>query len=105
MLIKKQLATATDPALVVSKSGSLIPYIGLPVSSSAYQAYPDIAGKIDSLGVGTTNVIENKEDNTLNIIRVLNKEQLPDSVQFRQIQVAAATKEQSIAKADSIQRL
>ena len=47
---------------------------------------------------------ENKEDNTLNIIRVLNKEQLPDSVQFRQIQVAAATKEQSMAKADSIQK-
>jgi len=90
--------------LVVSKSNSLIPYIGLPVSSSAYQAYPDIASKIDSLGIGTTNVTENKEDNTLNIIRVLNKEQLPDSVQFRQIQVAAATKEQSMAKADSIQK-
>ena len=101
---QQQLATAPDPALVVSKSNSLIPYIGLPVSSSAYQAYPDIASKIDSLGIGTTNVTENKEDNTLNIIRVLNKEQLPDSVQFRQIQVAAATKEQSMAKADSIQK-
>ena len=101
---QQQLATASDPALVVSKSNSLIPYIGLPVSSSAYQAYPDIASKIDSLGIGTTNVTENKEDNTLNIIRVLNKEQLPDSVQFRQIQVAAATKEQSMAKADSIQK-
>ena len=101
---QQQLATAPDPALVVSKSNSLIPYIGLPVSSSAYQAFPDIASKIDSLGIGTTNVTENKEDNTLNIIRVLNKEQLPDSVQFRQIQVAAATKEQSMAKADSIQK-
>ena len=101
---QQQLATAPDPALVVSKSNSLIPYIGLPVSSSAYQAYPDIASKIDSLGIGTTNVTENKEDNTLNIIRVLNKEQLPDSVQFRQIQVAAATKELSMAKAGSIQK-
>ena len=101
---QQQLATAADPALVISKSGSQIPYIGLPVSSSAYQAYSDIAGKIDSLSVGTTNVTENKEDNTLNIIRVLSKEQLPDSVQFRQIQVAAATKEQAVAKADSIQK-
>ena len=101
---QQQLAAATDPALVISKSGSQIPYIGLPVSSSAYQAYSDIAGKIDSLSVGTTNVTENKEDNTLNIIRVLSKEQLPDSVQFRQIQVAAATKEQAVAKADSIQK-
>ena len=40
----------------------------------------------------------------MNIIRVLSKEQLPDSVQFRQIQVAAATKEQAVAKADSIQK-
>ena len=101
---QQQLAAAADPALVISKSGSQIPYIGLPVSSSAYQAYSDIAGKIDSLSVGTTNVTENKEDNTLNIIRVLSKEQLPDSVQFRQIQVAAATKEQAAAKADSIQK-
>ena len=101
---QQQLAAAADPALVISKSGSQIPYIGLPVSSSAYQAYSDIAGKIDSLSVGTTNVTENKEDNTLNIIRVLSKEQLPDSVQFRQIQVAAATKEQAVAKADSIQK-
>ena len=101
---QQQLAAAADPALVISKSGSQIPYLGLPVSSSAYQAYSDIAGKIDSLSVGTTNVTENKEDNTLNIIRVLSKEQLPDSVQFRQIQVAAATKEQAVAKADSIQK-
>ena len=60
--------------------------------------------KIDSLGVGTTAVTENKDDNTLNIIRVLSKSQLPDSVQFRQIQVVASTKEQAIAKADSIQK-
>ena len=52
-----QLATATDPSGVISKSGSEIPYLGLPVSSKAYQQYPDIASKIDSLSVGTTGVI------------------------------------------------
>lgn len=102
--LQKQLATAADPATVISKSGSEIPYIGLPVSSKAYQQYPDIASKIDSLAVGTTGVTENKQDNTLNIIRVLSKEQLPDSVQFRQIQVAASTADEARVKADSIQK-
>ena len=102
--LQKQLATATDPSMVISKSGSMIPYLGLPVSSKAYQQYPDIASKIDSVAVGTTGVTENKQDNTLNIIRVMSKAQLPDSVQFRQIQVAANTPEEAHAKADSIQK-
>ena len=102
--LQKQLSTAADPATIISKSGSEIPYIGLPVSSKAYQQYPDIASKIDSLAVGTTGVTENKQDNTLNIIRVLSKEQLPDSVQFRQIQVAASTADEARVKADSIQK-
>ena len=101
---QKQLATAEDPTAVVSKSGSEISYLGLPVSSKAYQQYPDIASKIDSLSVGTTGVIENAQDNTLNIIRVLSKAQLADSIQFRQINIAAATIDETRAKADSIQK-
>ena len=99
-----QLATATDPSGVISKSGSEISYLGLPVSSKAYQQYPDIASKIDSLSVGTTGVFENSQDNTLNVIRVFSKAQLPDSVQFRQISVGAATPDEARAKADSIQK-
>lgn len=101
---QKQLASAADPAAVVSKSGSEIPYLGLPVSNKAYQQYPDIASKIDSLSVGTTGVVENAQDNTLNIIRVLSKAQLADSIQFRQINIAAATIDEARAKADSIQK-
>lgn len=101
---QKQLASAKDPAAVVSKSGSEIPYLGLPVSNKAYHQYPDIASKIDSLSVGTTGVVENAQDNTLNIIRVLSKAQLADSIQFRQINIAAATPDEARAKADSIQK-
>ncbi len=101
---QKQLASAADPAAVVSKSGSEIPYLGLPVSNKAYQQYPDIASKIDSLSVGTTGVVENAQDNTLNIIRVLSKAQLADSILFRQINIAAATPDEARAKADSIQK-
>ena len=54
--------------------------------------------------MGTTGVFENSQDNTLNVIRVFSKAQLPDSVQFRQISVGAATPDEARAKADSIQK-
>lgn len=95
-----QLAAAADPSDLVRKSTSLVPYLGLPVKSSNYPT--DIKNKIDSMAVGTTGVTENKQDNTFNIIRLISKQQMPDSVQFRQIQVAAATPEEASKKADSI---
>ena len=101
---QKQLAAAADPTQVVSKSGSMIQYIGLPVSGKAFQQYPDIASKIDSMAVGTTGVVENTKDNTYNIVRILSHTELPDSVEFRQIQVGGKTLEAARASADSIQK-
>lgn len=97
---QKQLAEAADPAQVVSKSASQIQYIGVPMAKTAYPT--DIAAKLDSMAIGTSSVIENKQDNTLNIIRLMAKTSLPDSVQYRQIQVAAATPSEAKTKADSI---
>lgn len=101
---QKQLAAAADPTQVVSKSGSMIQYIGLPVSGKAFQQYPDIASKIDSMAVGTTGVVENTKDNTYNIVCILSRTELPDSVEFRQIQVGGKTLEAARASADSIQK-
>lgn len=101
---QKQLAEAADPTQVVSKSGSMIQYIGLPVSGKAFQQYPDIASKIDSMAVGTTGVVENTKDNTYNIVRILSRTEFPDSVEFRQIQVGGKTLEAARASADSIQK-
>ena len=101
---QKQLAAAADPTQVVSQSGSMIQYIGLPVSGKAFQQYPDIASKIDSMAVGTTGVVENTKDNTYNIVRILSRTELPDSVEFRQIQVGGKTLEAARASADSIQK-
>lgn len=101
---QKQLAAAADPTQVVSKSGSMIQYIDLPVSGKAFQQYPDIASKIDSMAVGTTGVVENTKDNTYNIVRILSRTELPDSVEFRQIQVGGKTLEAARASADSIQK-
>lgn len=101
---QKQLAATADPTQVVSKSGSMIQYIGLPVSGKAFQQYPDIASKIDSMAVGTTGVVENTKDNTYNIVRILSRTEFPDSVEFRQIQVGGKTLEAARASADSIQK-
>ena len=66
----KDLAAAEDPSTVVRKSSSLVNYLGLPVGKTAFPA--DIAAKLDSMAVGqTSGVIEDKLDNTLNVIRLI----------------------------------
>ena len=99
---QKELAAATDPAQVVSHSGSTVPYLGVPVSAKAFPQ--DIAAKVDSAEVGTSAVFETTGDNTLNIVRILAKASLPDSVQYRQIQVVANTPDEARTKADSISK-
>lgn len=95
------LASATDASDVVRKSTSLVNYLGVPVSKDAYPY--DIAQRLDSMVVGSTSkVFENNSDNTLNVIKLVSKQLLPDSVQYRQIQVAGATAEESAKRADSI---
>lgn len=95
------LASVTDASDVVRKSTSLVNYLGVPVSKDAYPY--DIAQRLDSMAVGSTSkVFENNSDNTLNVIKLVSKQLLPDSVQYRQIQVAGATAEESVKRADSI---
>lgn len=97
----KDLADASDPMEVVRKSTSLVPYVGIPVGKEALPT--DIAAKIDSMSVGQTlGPVENKQDNTLNIVKLVAKQQLPDSVQFRAIQVAGNTADEAHQRADSI---
>jgi peptidyl-prolyl cis-trans isomerase D len=97
----KTLATAADPTDVVRKSASSIAYLGLPVDKGAYPQ--DISGKLDSMSVGQTfGPVENKQDNTLNVIKLISKDQLPDSVQFRMIQVAGSDAAATSKTADSI---
>lgn len=98
---QKELSEASDPTDVVRKSTSLIQYFGLPQTAAAFPS--DIAAKIDSMAVGQTSApIENKQDNTLNIIKLVAKQQAPDSIQYRQIQVAGATPEEARKTADSV---
>lgn len=97
----KDLAAATDPSDVVKKSTSVINYLGIPVAKTAFPA--DIAAHLDSMSVGQTyGPVENKQDNTLNLIKLVAKQQLPDSIQYRMIQVGGATVDAAHKTADSI---
>ena len=96
-----QLARVENPAEIVRRSGSTVPYLGVPVSKNAFPY--NIRDQFDSLAVGqTSKVFELTADNTYNVIRILSKAQLPDSVEFRAIQVAGATVEEAHNRADSI---
>ncbi len=97
----QDLQNAADPSEVVRKSASYVAYLGIPQTKTAFPS--DIASRLDSIAVGAmVGPFENKSDNTLNIIRLLSKTQMPDSVQFRAIQVAGATPEAARKTADSI---
>jgi peptidyl-prolyl cis-trans isomerase D len=98
---KADMAKAADPSDVVRKSTSLVSYLGIPVAKEAYPS--DIANHLDSMAVGSIlGPIENKQDNTLNLVKLVAKQQLPDSVQYRQIQVSGATPAAAHKTADSI---
>ena len=93
-------AEEADIATIVRKSGSIISYSPLPIRRSAIAS--DIAAQLDSLAVGTQKgPYLNASDNSQNIIRLIAKTTLPDSVQFRQIGISGID-EAAQKTADSI---
>ena len=97
----KDIAAAGDPTDVVRTSTSQVSYLGLPITKEAYPS--DIAARLDSMSVGSVyGPVENAQDNTLNIIKLVAKTQQPDSIQYRQIQVMGATADAAHKTADSI---
>ena len=98
-----QLTTAEDPAEIIRKANSTVAYLGIPVLKSAFPS--DIAQQIDSIAVGaTTAVKENTQDNTYNVIKLISKQELPDSVEFQAIQVGGETVDEAHNRADSIMK-
>ena len=97
----QQLQNGGDAADVVRKAQSQTAYTGLAVQRSALAN--DIAAKVDSMQVGqVVGPFETPYDNTLNVVKLINKVQLPDSVEYRQIQVGGQTADEAKQRADSI---
>ena len=96
-----KLQSGANPAEVVRKAQSQFPYTGIAATKRAYPS--DIAAKLDSMVQGqTTAPFETKSDNTLNVVKLISKTQMPDSIEYRQIQVGGETLEATRQLADSI---
>ncbi len=97
----QSLKETADPVEIVRNSGSLVTYLGIPQTKAAFPT--DIAARLDSMAVGSISApVENKLDNTINVVKLISKVKLPDSVQFRAIQVGGATPADAAKTADSI---
>ena len=98
---QQQLESGMVPAEVVRKAQSQVPYTGISVTRNALPS--DIAVKVDSMSVGQIAApFETAYDNTFNVVKLIAKTQMPDSVEFRQIQVGGETAEEAHKRADSI---
>ena len=98
---RQKLESGAAPAEIVRKAQSQIAYSGIAATKRAFT--PDVATKLDSMQVGqVTAPFETAYDNTINVVKLINKVQAPDSVEYRQIQVGGATVEAARKTADSI---
>ncbi|WP_072544634.1 peptidylprolyl isomerase [Mediterranea massiliensis] len=97
-----QLAGATsDYSTLVRSTGSEQPYVDLYYTTRALPS--DVVARLDSVAMGDVyGPYYNALDNTMNSFKKLAKASMPDSIQYRQIQVVAETPEKTKTLADSI---
>lgn len=98
----EQLAgTPTDYTSFIRSTGSAYPYVDLYYSKTAFPA--DVVSRMDSAAIGQVyGPYYSATDNSINSFKVLAKTAASDSIEFRQIQVAAADLDKTKALTDSI---
>lgn len=97
----KELAEGGNAAKIVREAASKVPFSTLPVSKKGLPS--DIAAELDSLGEGQQKgPFLNAADNTLNVIRLISKVTMPDSIEIRQIAVPGTDMAEAEKRADSI---
>ena len=98
---RQKLESGAAPADIVRKAQSQVAYTGIAATKRAFA--PDIATKLDSMQVGQVSApFETAYDNTVNVVKLINKVQAPDSIEYRQIQVSGETAEAARKTSDSI---
>ncbi len=96
-----QLKAGESPEKVVREGRSNISYLGVPVTKKAFSS--DIANRLDSMAVGAViGPVESPADNTMNVIKLLGKNTLPDSIQYRAISVGGKNANETATRADSV---
>ena len=82
------LEEGADPAKTVRESASQVGYAAVPLSAENLPR--DIVQKLDTLAVGSQiGPFVTDNDNTLNVVRLIGKVTLPDSVELRRIDLPA----------------
>lgn len=100
---QQQLQSGADVANVVRTSNSTVQYSNVALSKQAFQSVPDVAAALDSMSVGSVKAAYyNAQDNTINTLKLITKEEAPDSILYRQIAATAADANARKAQADSI---
>lgn len=99
--VKKQLEAGENVAKVVRKSGSIVNYSEIPVGKAALPG--DIALQLDTMTLNKVyGPYYNLGDQTYNVVKLINRVSAPDSIQYRQIQIAGADEATNAKTADSI---
>lgn len=94
-------ANPADYATFVRSTGSDVSYVDLFYTASALPA--DVVARLDSVAVGGVfGPYYNVSDNTINSFKKLAAASMPDSIEFRQIQVVAEDAGKTKNLADSI---
>ena len=101
--VQQQLQQGGDIANIVRSSNSSVQYSNLALSKNAFQRMPDVAAALDSMAVGSVKATYyNAQDNTINTLKLIAKEEAPDSILYRQIASTQADPAKRKAQADSI---
>lgn len=97
----KRLASGTGIPALMHESSSTVNYTDVPLTKTAFPT--DISAMLDSMAAGTQKgPFYSQADNSMNIIRLISKEQAPDSIECRVIQVGGADVKTARTSADSI---
>lgn len=98
----EQLANPTsDLATFIRSTGSTVNYSNIAINKTVLPA--DVSSHLDSVAIGEVfGPYYNQADDSYNAFRIIAKVSSPDSIQFRQLQVALETSDKTKALADSI---
>lgn len=99
--VSKQLVKGGNIAKIVREGGSLVNYSEIPVGKAALPG--DIAMQLDTMTLNkVVGPYYNPGDQTYNVVKLMDRVSAPDSIQYRQIQIAGADEATNTKTADSI---
>lgn len=99
--VSKQLVEGGNIAKIVREGGSLVNYSEIPVGKAALPG--DIAMQLDTMTLNkVVGPYYNPGDQTYNVVKLMDRVSAPDSIQYRQIQIAGADEATNTKTADSI---